>query len=84
MIKHKPRGPVPSLIGGSNGRPRIVKVKRKCNCHRCKVEIMSGSDCICIPKIGGAYNSPKRYCKDCYKDILTKSVSDLNDVKDLL
>lgn len=36
-----------------------------------------GESCIEIPKLGGAYANPKRYCDDCFKQILKKTTDDI-------
>lgn len=84
MKTNKPRGPVPSLIGGTNGKPRQVTAKGKSTCKRCKVTIERGSVCIEIPQIGHGFSNSKRYCVDCFAEILEKSRSDLNDLSSLV
>ena len=83
MSKRKPRGPVPSLIGGSNGRPKRVDVQRQSKCSRCHVPFMAGETCIEIPKVGGAYSSAKRVCDECFQDILKKTGEDFEEVREL-
>ena len=79
--KPKPKGPVPSLIGSSNGKPKRVEVLRKSECRRCKKELFKGDNCVEIPKVGGAHTNQKRYCDECYKAILDKTEKDLNELK---
>jgi len=83
MKTNKPRGPVPSLIGGTNGRPKSVIAKGKSTCKRCKAAIEKGSTCIEIPQIGHGFSNSKRYCIDCFSEILAKSQSDLNELFEL-
>jgi hypothetical protein len=83
MSAGKPRGPTPSLIGSSNGRPKRVAVGKLSECCRCHCEMVKGQTCIEIPKLGGAYTNPKRYCDKCYKKILEKTNEDLVDVTKL-
>jgi len=83
-MSSKPKGPVPSLIGASNGKPTLVHVERKSTCKRCKTAIEAGQDCIAIPKLGGAHASPRRFCHDCFRSILAKTQADLNGLQALL
>ena len=77
MSVGKPRGPTPSLIGSSNGRPKRVVVGKLSECCRCHCEMIKGRSCIEIPKLGGAYANSKRCCHECYKKILEKTNEDL-------
>ena len=83
MSADKPRGPTPSLIGGSNGRPRRADVLKLSECCRCHQEMTKGQTCIEIPRLGGAYTTPKRYCDACYERILQKTNEDLVAVSKL-
>lgn len=83
MKRRKPRGPVPSLIGGTNGRPKRVTVKKKSKCSRCHVSFVAGNTCISIPKVGGAYSSAKRVCDGCYQGILEKTAEEFEKIKEL-
>ena len=74
---------MPSLIGGSNGRPKRVAVQRQSKCSRCDVLFMAGKTCIEIPKIGGAYSSSKRVCDECFQEILKKTAEDFGEVSAL-
>jgi hypothetical protein len=84
MTKTTPRGPTPSLIGGTNGRPRLRSVKRKSYCYRCNDEIPSGQTCIEIPKLGTGYASGRPICCECFQLIVEKTAQDLEEVKALL
>jgi hypothetical protein len=84
MTKTTPRGPTPSLIGGTNGRPRLRDVKKKSHCYRCNDEIASGQTCIEIPKLGTGYRSAKPVCGECFGLILKKTFEDLESIKALL
>lgn len=80
MSVGKPRGPTPSLIGSSNGRPKraaVLKLSECCRCHRAMVK---GDTCVEIPKLGGAYVTPKRYCDQCYGLILKKTLEDIDEI----
>jgi len=83
MTKKTPKGPTPSLIGGTNGRPRRRDVKRKSACYRCDTEIAAGQSCIEIPKLGSAYSSAKPVCDACFAVILQKTTSDLEELRTL-
>ena len=83
MNKRKPRGPVPSLIGGANGRPKRVAVKKKSMCSRCHVPFAAGDSCISIPKVGGGYSNAKRVCDECFQKIVEKTAEDFEKIKEL-
>lgn len=83
MKKHKPRGPVPSLIGSSNGKPRRIQVLGKSQCSRCHTLLIIGTMCVAIPKIGTGYSNPKRVCDGCFQEILQKTSEDFEAVKAL-
>lgn len=83
MKNKTPRGKTPSLIGSTNGRPRRVIVERKCRCCRCKCDIEIGTDCYGIPHLGSGFHPIKRYCGDCYKQVLEQTERDLEIVKKL-
>jgi hypothetical protein len=80
MTKVAPRGPTPSLIGGSNGRPKRVEVKKLSACYRCRDDLVKGMTCIEVPKLGGAYTSARRMCDECFKQMLSKTAEDLAEV----
>lgn len=79
----KPRGPVPSLIGSTLGRPRRAEVKKKSECSRCHGGFVAGDQCIEIPKLGSGFTSHRRVCDACFKEILQKTADDLNACKAL-
>lgn len=81
MTKTNPRGPTPSLIGGTNGRPKRVPVTRLSKCYRCDDDLVAGTQCIEIPKLGAAYSSSRRCCDACFALILTKTQTDLAELK---
>lgn len=82
-MKKTPKGKTPSLISGSNGRPKRVPVERKSACGRCAEDLLAGTQCIVIPQIGGAFTKPKRYCDGCYKDVLEQTTKDFEEIKQL-
>lgn len=77
MKNGKPRGKTPSLIGGTNGKPKRASVIRRSECGRCGTNIPAGSECIVIPQNGGAFTRDKRFCDNCFKNILVKTEEDL-------
>lgn len=81
MTKASPRGPTPSLIGGTNGRPKRVPVNRLSKCYRCSDDLVAGTQCIEIPKLGTAYSTSRRCCDACFALILTKTEADLGELK---
>lgn len=83
MTKTTPRGPTPSLIGGTNGRPRRVAIARKSTCYRCHVDLLAGATCVEIPKLGAAYSSARRVCDDCFRGIVEKTSADLEEIRAL-
>jgi len=42
--------------------------------------MVKGDTCIEIPKLGGAYVTPKRYCDECYGLILIKTNEDIAEI----
>lgn len=82
MTKKTPKGPVPSLIGGTNGRPVRVEVQRRSECYRCDDEIVSGASCIAIPKLG-SFTNKRRVCDACYQAILKQTSEDLEKLRQL-
>lgn len=84
MSKRSPKGPVPSLIGGANGRPKLVLVQRVSKCWRCHEAIPSGRSCVAIPKLRGAYAAEKRVCDECFRRILEKTMADLEELAALV
>lgn len=84
MKTKKPKGPTPSLIGFSNGKPEKITPERKCRCSRCQCDIEAGSSCFGIPKNKPVFKQVKRYCKCCYEKILEKTQKDLDECKLLI
>lgn len=83
MTKGKPKGKTPSLIGGSNGRPKRAEVKRRSECSRCHSAIEKGADCFEIPKVGGSFSNAKRFCAGCFQNVLSKTAEDLEELHNL-
>lgn len=83
MKKEKPKGRTPSLIGGSNGKPKLVTAQRKSSCYRCHGEIASGVVCFDIPKLGAGFATSKRMCRECFEMMLQKTADDLEELRKL-
>ncbi len=83
MKKTNPKGPTPSLIGGANGRPKRAEVKRLSKCYRCHDDLVMGTTCIEIPKLGQPFSTVRRVCDACFKLILLKTEDDLVEIKKL-
>ena len=77
----KPKGPVPSLIGGTNGRPKRVPVLKKSECSRCKEEFGKGDTCVEIPKLGSGYSASRRVCDECFQAVLAKTADDFEQIR---
>jgi hypothetical protein len=71
------------LIGGANGRPIRVDVKRKSTCYRCDDEIPGGGSCISIPSLGSGFSNKRRVCDACYQAILKQTAADLEVLRHL-
>lgn len=83
MTKKTPKGKVPSLIGGANGRPVRVDVLHRSKCYRCEVELIAGNSCIAIPQRGGGFSNKRRVCDICYQAILKRTADDLEELRQL-
>lgn len=83
MKKSIPRGRTPSLIGGANGRPKRAAVKKLCQCYRCHDDLVAGTACIEIPKLGQGYTTNRRVCDSCFQLILEQTEVDLVEIKAL-
>jgi hypothetical protein len=83
MTKKTPKGRVPSLIGGANGRPVRMDVQRRSECYRCEDELLAGTLCIAIPRLGGGFTSKRRVCDACYQAILKQTSDDLEELRQL-
>ena len=81
MKNTMPKGKTPSLIGSSNGRPKRVVVMRTSECCRCHGAIKPGDDCFNIPRAGQGFSTEKRYCNDCYGNVLDQTQKDLAELR---
>lgn len=78
----KPKGKTPSLISGK--KPKRIDVKSYAKCKRCKIKINGGDDCFGIPNIRVKFiTTYNKFCKACFKDILTKTQHDLDEAQKL-
>lgn len=80
MTNQKPKGKTPSLIGSSNGRPKRITVERRSECCRCHKDICPGQDCFGIPKASSGFSSIKRYCKECFQNVIAQTYRDLEEI----
>ena len=78
------RGPTPSLLSGSNGRPNTVFARKARPCSRCSRTIYKEEKCFEVPKIAGGFSNNKTYCRACFKEVLIKSREDLEAAESLL
>lgn len=83
MAKKIPKGRVPSLIGGTNGRPVRVDVLHRSKCYRCDDELVAGTSCIAIPRVGGGFANKRRVCDSCYQAILKQTSDHLEELRRL-
>lgn len=84
MKNAKPKGKTPSLIGNTNGRPKKVLVEKKSKCARCDDALYAGKYCIGIPTQSGGFTSTRRYCDECFRNILKQTSIDLEAAKGLV
>ena len=77
----KPKGKVPSLIGGSLGAPRRTRVERESPCKRCTVGLSKGQECFEIPQLRSSFTVYKRYCGPCFEAIIVQTQVDLDELK---
>ena len=78
-----PKGKTPSLIGSSLGRPRKETCGRLTPCSRCHVDIAMGEDCYDVPQPQKPHSSTRRFCDDCFNDVLDKTGVDLGKLRTL-
>lgn len=85
MIKPIPKrkGPTPSLISGTNGRPTREHAGKAFSCHHCESPFAKGAPYIAIPQRKGAHVHPLRVCDTCFKPILEKTAGDLELLRSL-
>jgi hypothetical protein len=74
---NRKRGKTPSLITGSSGKPSKVIAKRRQKCKRCDSDIFNGDICFQVPKVGSGFSNNKRFCVNCFKEILIQTKKDI-------
>lgn len=77
------RGKPPSLISGTNGKPKLVCATRKRTCKRCGGSILSGRKLFEYPKSGNGFSNMQPICFSCFKEIIDQTESDLAKIKDI-
>ena len=78
-----PKGKTPSLIGSSLGRPRGVIAGQRCACSRCKGSIIKDEKCYDIPQPQKKFATTRRFCSNCFREVLAKTKDDLIEVEAL-
>ena len=73
-----PKGKTPSLIGASLGRPEKVVCGRRTPCSRCHTDILKGATCYDVPQVKKPHSSSRRFCGDCFTQVLEQSRRDLD------
>ena len=77
------KGKTPSLIGSVLGRPSKKTCGRETPCSRCAEDIAKGEDCYDIPQPKKPHSSTRRFCADCFEDVLGQTKRDLEKLKAL-
>ena len=75
---------IPSLINGSAGRPVFAAAGRKCPCIGCGNSIVKGENCFDIPNPRKAFSHSKRFCLSCFKVVLAKTRTDVDEFETML
>jgi hypothetical protein len=68
---------IPSLINGSAGRPTLKTAGKKCDCVGCGGGIIKGEKCFDIPNPRTSFSNPRRFCVECFRQVLAKTKADL-------
>lgn len=71
------------MIGGTNGRPKRAEVKRLSKCYRCYGDLVMGTTCVEIPKLGQPFLTIRRVCDACFQLILRKTEDDIAEIRRL-
>lgn len=79
-----PKGKTPSLIGSSLGRPVKATAGKKCACSRCGADIVKGNDCYDVPQPQKPHSTTRRFCRDCFGNVLEQTRADLGELETLL
>ena len=78
------RGKVPSLLSGSNGKPRKTVADRSRTCKRCGASIGAGSTLYEIPKTTSGFSNKESVCLTCFDEIIRQTQMDLDLLRDEL
>jgi hypothetical protein len=77
----KPKGKTPSLLGSSLGKVEAVTAKKKCQCSRCDAELLMGDRCFDVQQPNKPFNSTRRFCATCFKNVLAQTKLDLAELE---
>ena len=77
------KGKTPSLIGASLGRPLKQTCGRETPCSRCGTGIAKSEICYNVPQPKKPHSSTRRFCAECFRDVLKKTKSDLEKLEAL-
>lgn len=80
---HLPKGPTPSLIGSSLGRPQAASAGKRCDCSRCGGAIAMGERCYDVPQPSQPFSSRRRFCTACFRKVLEKTRRDIAEIESL-
>lgn len=78
-----PKGKTPSLIGSSLGRPSKKTCGKKTPCSRCHADIPKGEECYDVPQPTKPHSATRRFCADCFADVLEQTRQDLEKLEAL-
>ena len=77
------KGLTPSLIGSGLGRPHKKTCGRETPCSRCRERIAKGENCYDVPQPKKPHSSTRRFCAQCFEDVLEQTEHDLEKLKGL-
>jgi hypothetical protein len=77
------KGKTPSLIGSTLGRPRKELCGRETPCSRCGEPIAKGEDCFDVPQLRKPHASTRRFCSQCFANVLAQTRCDLEQLETL-
>ena len=75
------KGKTPSLIGSALGRPSKKVCGRKTPCSRCREDIAKDEDCYDVPQPKKPHSSPRRFCAQCFKQVLEQTMHDFEKLE---
>jgi hypothetical protein len=50
-------------------------------CSRCEVQIVMGEQCYDVPQPSKKFRNTRRFCRDCFKDVLAETRKDLDQLE---